>query len=357
MTTRSKRGEGLTRRDFAKTAGILGAGVVAAPYVLRGREAWAQETIVYVSYGGSTQEAEEDIIVAAFMKETGINVVNASGPDLAKIKAQVQTGNVEWDLVTLIGSQAVAAGREGLLEKLDYSIIDASDMYMPVLEFTAPWYAYGGGIAYDPQRHAAGKFPTNWPEFWDAERFPGRRGLRSRPDENLEMALMADGVPAKELYPLDVDRAFASLDRIKPHVAKWIPETPQTITLLQQNEIDFVFTYSGRVEAAQRQGVSVNFVYENNIVTPSYLCVPKGTKHLKAAMTLANYFLRPDLQAGFCNRMGYSPVKRAATDLLTPEVRAKQPNLDAPGTAVTDIEWWADNFVEVNQRFKEWMIS
>ena len=356
MTTQSKARRGPTRRDVIKTAGVVGAGVVTAPFLLS-KDALANETIVWVSYGGSTQEAQEDTIVAAFKKETGIEVIAASGPDLAKIKAQVQTGNVEWDMVNLIGSQAVAAGREGLLEKLDYSIVDVSDLYLPALEFTAPWYAYGGGIAFDPKRHPAGKHPTTWPEFWDVEKFPGRRGLRSRPDENLEMALMADGVPAKELYPLDVDRAFASLDRIKPHVAKWIAETPQTISLLQQNEIDFVFTYSGRVEAAQRQGVSVDYVYDNNIVTPSYLCVPKGTKHLKAAMTLANYFLRPDLQAAFCNRMGYSPVKRAATALLTPEVRAHQPDLDAPGTAITDVQWWADNFTEVNERFKEWMIS
>lgn len=356
MTTQCDARQGPTRRDLIKSAGIAGAGIIAAPYIMS-RSAYAKETIVWVSYGGTTQEAQADTIVAAFMKETGIEVIAASGPDLAKIKAQVQTGNVEWDMVNLIGSQAVAAGREGLLEKLDYSVVDASDLYLPALEFTAPWYAYGGGIAFDPQRHPAGKHPTTWPEFWDVEKFPGRRGLRSRPDENLEMALMADGVPAKELYPLDVDRAFASLDRIKPHVAKWIAETPQTISLLQQNEVDFVFTYSGRVEAAQRQGISADYVYENNIVTPSYLCVPKGTAHRDAAMQLANYFLRPDLQAAFCNRMGYSPVKRAATALLTPEVRDRQPDLDAPGTAITDVEWWADNFAEVNERFKEWMIS
>src|SRR5690606_32151017 len=102
---------------------------------------------------------------------------------------------------------------------------------------------------------------------------------------------------------------------------------------------------------------SMEFVYKNNIITPSYMCVTKGTKNKDAAMKLVNYFLRPDLQADFCNIMGYTPVKRAAMPLLTEEVRNQQPDLDDPGTAVTDVEWWADNFAEVNKRFKEWLIS
>ena len=55
-------------------------------------------------------------------------MVAANGPDIAKLKAQVMTGNVEWDVIDLIGSQVIAADRTGVLEKLDYSVIDASDM-------------------------------------------------------------------------------------------------------------------------------------------------------------------------------------------------------------------------------------
>ena len=171
------------------------------------------------------------------------------------------------------------------------------------------------------------------------------------------MALMADGVPAKQLYPMDVDRAFRSLDRIKPYVAKWIVETPQTISLIQSNEIDFVYTYSGRVQAARKQGVSIAYVYQANIVTPAYTCVAKGTRNKAAAMKLTSYFARPEQQAMFCNTLGYTPIKRSALKLLTPETMAQQPKLDDPKTAVTNINWWADNFIEVNKRFKEWLLT
>lgn len=334
----------------------LGA-ALAAPAVIVPTRASAAERIVFVGWGGTTQEAQQRTIVDPFMKETGIEVISTSGPDVAKLKAQVRTGNIEWDVLSLPGPQAVAAAREGLLEKIDYSIVDATDVFLPGKEMTLPWYSYGGGIAYDPKRHPAGKHPRTWPQFWDTKAFPGRRGLRARPDETLEVALLADGVPAKQLHPLDVARAFKALDRIKPYVPKWIVETPQTITLVQNKEVDFVYTYNGRVEAAQRQGISIDYVYSNNLVTPGFMAVAKGTRNRAAAMKLVNAFLRAEWQAGFCNAMGYSPNKRAAMALLTPEVRAHQPNLDDPNTGVVDVEWWADNFAEVNKRFKEFLLT
>jgi len=348
---------GVTRRDLLKAGGALGAGLLAAPALLTPRSARAADSLVYVSYGGATEDAEVAAFIKPFQADTGVNVVAANGPDIAKLKAQAMTGNIEWDVIDFIGSQVTAADREGVLEKLDYSVIDGSDMAVKTEPAGYPFYVYGGGIAYDPARHPDGKHPTDWVQFWDAKAFPGRRGLRSRPDENLEMALMADGVPAKDLYPLDVDRAFKSLDRIKPHVAKWIAETPQTISLIQSNEIDFVFTYSGRVQAARKQNISIAYVYSANIVTPAYTCVAKGARDKAAAMKLTSYFAHPERQAMFCNTLGYTPTKRAAMKLLTPDTLAQQPNLDDPKTCVTNINWWADNFVEVNKRFKEWLLT
>lgn len=345
-------GRGANRRQFITG----GAAAIAAPFVLSSTRALASGKLVFVSWGGSLQEAIDRTILATFAKETGIEVVSVSGPDLAKLKAQVQTGNIEWSLFEAGGPQVVGAAREGLLEKIDYSIVDASDLFVPASEVTLPFYSYSGGIAYDPKRHGPGKFPRSWEEFWDVESFPGRRGLRTKPDETMELALLADGVLPKELYPLDVDRAFRSLERIKPYVAKWIDATPQTISLVQNNEVDFVYTYLGRVHLAQQQGISIEYVLENNLVTPSYLGVPKGAKNKDAVMQLINAFIRPDLQAAFCNEMNYTPMKRSALQLLDPAVLAAQPDLDDDRTAIVNVEWWAENFAEVSVKFKEFLL-
>lgn len=343
-------------RNTTRRAVLSGTGLAAIALAAPGGAA-AAERIVYIGWGGTTQDAETSTFINAFEKESGADVVIANGPDLGKLKAGIMAGGPEWDVLELPGPQAIAGERQGLLEPLDTTIVDTTEMFIPARKASAPFYVYPGGIAFDPKRQAAAKTPRTWPQFWDPIGFPGRRGLRTRPDETLEIALMGDGVDPKKLYPLDVDRAFKALDRIKPHVSQWIAGTPETITLLQNNEVDFVYTYSGRVEAAKRQGLSVGFVYDCTLVTPSHVCVAKGTRHRAAAMQLVARYLRPDLQAAYCNITGYGPTKRAAASMLNPEAKAQQSDIDDPRTAVTNVEWWADNYAEVSKRYKEWLIG
>ena len=354
--TKNARRSGFTRRRLLTKAAVVSLGL-AAPVIWTTRS-WADETLVYIGYGGSTQDVINKVFIESFMKETGIKIISSPGADLAKLRAQVQTGNIEWDLLNLIGPQASAAGTDGLLEEIDYSIVHK---HGPVergqSKFFNTYYFSRGGIGFNPEKFPAGKHPTGWAEFWDVERFPGRRGLRSRPEDNLEMALIADGVPAREVYPIDVDRAFASLDKIKPSVVHWIAETPQTVSLLQNNEVDFVFTYSSRIEAARKQGSPVDFAYGPNFLTPGTHVIPKGTKKREAAMRLMGHFLRPDLQAEFCNQTGSTPINPEAISLMTEEVRANQPKFDDPEVMFVDVDWWAKNYAEINRRFLEWRLT
>src|SRR4029079_14217589 len=157
----------------------------------------------------------------------------------------------------------------GLWEDIDAKIVDRSDLIAPGGKTYIGTYLFAGGIAWDPKRFPDGKHPADFKDFWDAQRFPGRRGLRTRISETLEMALVADGVPPNKLYPLDIERGFKALqrvqparkkmnhvfkalDRVKPLVKKWIETTPETITLLTANEIDFSYTYLSRVLPAQK---------------------------------------------------------------------------------------------------------
>ncbi|WP_442581652.1 ABC transporter substrate-binding protein [Mesorhizobium sp. ASY16-5R] len=346
----------LTRRQFLANSAVSGL-ALSAPYVITA-QARAATQLVYIGYGGSTQDVITKVFIASFIKETGIDVLSSPGADLAKLRAQVQTGNVEWDLLNLIGPQASAAGNDGILEEIDYAVVHKGGaIERGQSKFFNTYYFSRGGIGFNPDKFPSGKHPTGWAEFWNLEKFPGRRGLRSRPEDNLEMALIADGVAPKDVYPIDVDRAFASLDKIKASVAHWIAETPQTVSLLQNNEVDFVFTYSSRIEAARKQGSAVDFAYGPNFLTPGTHVIPKGTKNRDAAMQLMGHFLRPDLQAAFCNETGSTPINPAAVPLMTPEVSARQPKFDDPQVMFVNVDWWAENYAAVNKRFLEWRLA
>ena len=46
-------------------------------------------------------------------------------------------------------------------------------------------------------------------------------GAGSGNNPELEFALMAAGVPPEQVYPMDLDKAFASYSKVKRDVVKW----------------------------------------------------------------------------------------------------------------------------------------
>ncbi|MGV2019325.1 ABC transporter substrate-binding protein [Agrobacterium sp. 22-223-1] len=341
-----------TRRQVL---GGIGAGLLAAPIVLSSRSARAADPLVLVTFGGSFADVTQKVIVDPFTKETGIAVTIANGPDLAKAKAQVQTGNLEWDLLDGSGGPLLNASAEGLFEELDTKIIKTSNLVGKATPHSMPFLIYAGGIAYDPKRT---KSPAQtFAQLWDSEKHPGKIGLRTRVSETLELALLADGVSPADLYPLDVDRAFVALDKIKPRVAKWIDQTPQTISLLTSGEIDYSYTYNGRVATAKKEGLSVEFSTDQALLLTQYYSVLKGSKKREQAMHYIEFACRPETQANLAKAYASVPVRPGVLETLPQDVRAVLPNPADPKIVLLKEEFWADQFLELDRRFKEWLLS
>jgi putative spermidine/putrescine transport system substrate-binding protein len=355
---KSKNRSNISRRKFLATSVKVVASVAAmGPFIILPRKSMASEKLVVVSWGGRYRENIETAFVKPFTKETGIEVMVTDQPDFAKVKAQVMSGNVEWDVLDTMGWSAKNGEKEGLWEPIDTSLVDTTDMVFPISKSTVPFYSGAGVIAWDPSRHPKGKHPVNFKDLWNVDKFPGRRMFRTRPYETLELALVADGVDPSKLYPLDVDRAFKSLDRIKPYVVKWVKATPQTISLLQNNEIDFSYTYNGRVSMAKKSGMSIDMSLEQCFLAKEYLVVMKGTKKKEAAMKYINFCLRPDRQAHWAKLSAYMPTKTKSYSLIPEEIMKYLADPKNPNHIVADDNWWRDNLAEVTERYKEWILQ
>lgn len=346
----SKTGR-IGRRAFL---GGLSTTVLAAPYISRYARAQDAKRIILPTYGGAYQEILQTAFTRPFTEETGIEVLFSGVPDLARLKAQVQSGQPEWDVFEAGGSWFPAGSKEGLFEKLDDSVID-SNLIVGNGDY-ATFYLPPAGIAWHGDRHTAETAPRDWQQFWDTEKFPGRRTLRNRADYVLEIALVADGVAPDQLYPLDVDRAFASLEKIKPAVAKWAESTSQLTTLLSTNEVDFAYNYNGRVKAAQNSGTNLQISMEQAFLANEYIGVVKGTPRKEAAMQFVAFVLRPDRQADFANLSAYVPGNPAAIELMTPEARQWLPKEGGAHIRQND-EWWAARSEEVQQRFQLFLLN
>lgn len=343
-----------SRRALLLSAGAAGLALGAGPLVLAPRRARAAESISFVSWGGSYGDFVKEHFIAPFTAETGIEVVYVSGPDLARAKAQVQSGNIEWDVFDSAGFAIAAGSKDGLWEPIDRSIVDTGRLVVPAREDAVPSFIFSGGIAWNTEVTPAPA--KTFAELWDTGRFPGRRGLRLRAPETLEMALIADGVAPDALYPLDVDRAFASLDRIKPHVKVWFEQTTQGVTLIQTREVEYTYSYANRIKAAQAAGIPLDFSFDQNINARNYFAVLRGSPRKEAAMRFLEFVTRPDRQTVMAETLGFAPVARGVVDHLSEAARRWLPNLDSPSNVLIDDGYWQAHSAEIDRRFKEWVL-
>ena len=348
----------LPRRRFLQAAGAtLLSTAVAAPMVITSRKAMAASNLTVVSWGGNYHAGVQDALATAFEKEFGVHVTLVDTPDLAKVKAQVMTNNVQWDVFDAVGPMAMTGSKNGYWEPLDPALFNRSDLIASMTKDAVPLYGFTGGICWDNRKFPDGKHPQTFAEYFDFKKFPGQRTLRNRASETMEIALLADGVPPEKLYPIDVERAFKSLDRIKPYIGNWVDQTPQTVTLVETGQVDFSYTYSTRVKAAQEANKPINFSFKQNLIGLEYLVVLKNSPNKANAMKFLQFALRPDRQATLMNALGNTPASKSALPMVKPEVRKWLSDPSNKMNVVSNDVWWADHYDELTLRFKEWVLS
>lgn len=198
---------------------------------------------------------------------------------------------------------------------------------------------------------------TGWADMWNVSKFPGKRGFQNVPWYTLEVALVADGVPMDKLYPLDVDRAFKSLDRIKPYAA--FLDLNTLTNLVAQQEIVTGDLNLARVQKIKKDGVPLAYTWKETLVDVERWPILEGAANAAQANQLINFALQPDQQLGILKSLGYSPTSKTAIARIDAE-QAK----DLPGTPATasqsfylDSDWWAKNGKPVEKRFQEWLLT
>jgi putative spermidine/putrescine transport system substrate-binding protein len=305
----------MRRREFLAKSALASLGFMLAglPRLVSAQG----RPLTFVSWGGTLSDTEKNAFTAPFAQLKGIQVINTSPSEVAKIKAMVQAKNVEWDVVTVGGSTAFQGQQEGFLETLDFSKIpNAKNLEA---DWTCPTgIATSTGatiIGWSTKAFPANAGPQSWVDFWDVRRFPGRRGLYTNMLYNYEAALMAAGVKRSEIYPATaekIDLAFGKLREIKPHVAVWWAAGAQPPQLLSTGELAMSSVWTGRVLAAIADGAPLAFTYKDGIAWANWWVVPKGTPHLAMVHELLNYSLSEEAQVKLLPLKTYGPVLKAA---------------------------------------------
>lgn len=309
--------------------------------------------MVFTSWGGTTQDVQKAAWADKFTAKEGINVLQDGPTDYGKIKAMVEAGNVNWDVVDVEGDYAIQAGNQGLLEKLDFSIIDKSSLDPRfVTDYSVGSFYYSFVIGCN--KDAVATCPKSWADLFDTAKFPGKRTFYkwSAPGV-IEAALLADGVAADKLYPLDLDRAFKKLDTIKADIIWWTGGA-QSQQLLASAEAPFGSFWNGRLTALAATGVTVETSWEQNITAADSLVIPKGTKNLEAAMKFIAFATSPEAQAEMAAGTGYAPINTKSPALMDPEIAKTLPDQQTASQINADMAYWAENRDAIGERWYAW---
>jgi putative spermidine/putrescine transport system substrate-binding protein len=329
---------------------LLGAALATA-LTVSGAQA---QTIVFTSWGGTTQDAQTAFWAKPFTESTGVVVAQDGPTDYGKLKAMVEAGSVVWDVVDVEYDYALQAADQGLLEPLDFAIIDKSKLDPRfVSDYAVGSFYFSFVLGWNPANFT-GDQPATLADLFDTTKFPGKRTFYKWAAPGLlEAALLADGVAPDALYPLDLDRAFAKLDTIKSDIIWW-EGGAQSQQLLASGEAPIGFFWNGRLAALESSGVDVGISWEQNVTAADALVVPKGTTNKDAAMKLIAMATGAQGQADFAAASGYAPINIESADIMDPAVRATLPDAQTAEQVNADLAYWAANRDEIGSRWYAW---
>ncbi len=310
-------------------------------------------TLTFASYGGVYQKAQRQAWLEPYAKLTGVQWTESEDSANATIKAQVESGQVTWDVVD-VGNDFGLERNSDVLEPLDFSLIH-KDEILP--GFVGPYrvadITYGIVLAYRSDL-TGGQVPQGWADFFDLKKFPGKRGMYDYSAGGIfEVALMADGVAPKDLYPLDIPRAIRKLDTIKDQLVFW-PGGAKSQELIGSGEVTMSLMWNGRAWSAKHlDNKPVEIQWNQQILTADYFVVPKGTPNKDEAMKFIAWATCAQNNAAPSQYIPYGPTNvnaKPAPDKV-PDLAVSNVN---DTTAYFDDQWVVDNAQALDDAYNAW---
>ncbi|GEO86844.1 MULTISPECIES: extracellular solute-binding protein [Alphaproteobacteria] len=311
------------------------------------------KTLTFVSYGGVYQDGQlkalEDFVTAS-----GVNLLSDGPTEQAKIQAQVEAGNVMWDVVDT-GDLMPFVHCGKLFQKLDFSKIDISKIPPgQVGECSVPAMNYAVVLMYKKSTYGDNP-PTSWADFFDTKKFPGTRAIPGYGDAEgymIELALLNDGVEKDKLFPADIDRALNKYRGMRDDLILWQTGS-QSQQMMESGETDMAIVWSGRGKAAVANGAEYEPVWKDWVVVKDQLTIPLGTKNLDGAYALINAYLGQKAQEIMTETTSYSPINidaKPKVDELTTKWLTSTPEKLAQAYNY-NISYWVDHNTELNEKW------
>ena len=352
-----------SRRNALRVA-TVGLAAIGAPAVLNYARAQSKRIVVRDD-GGVYTTAYGACFYRPFTEKTGIEVigVQANAEPIAQIRSMVETKTYTWDMAK-ISQPAILLLTQGdkiFLEKHGLEN-DPNVMSIPAA-FMSPYgvatNVYSTVLAYRTDAFKGRKAPASWADFWNVKDFPGRRSLRKHPFDTIEESLMASGVPTSSLYPLNVDQAFANLDKISPSIDVWWNSGAQVTQMLTSGEVDMIATWVSRPQNAMIDGAPVAISWNQNLWGVDNWSILAGTPNADACREFIKFASDPKRMAQQTEYYPAGVTQPEAFKYIKPEVAKNCPTYpdNIKNGVQINAKYWLENQAAVTERFNSWILK
>lgn len=321
-------------------------------------ERWYARSLVVATAGvGDYLEALESAFFEPFSAATGATVRHQTfGRDgLTNLADQVESGEVVWDVVLIPTSSVLPLAQQQHLEPIDYAVVDPGSLY----DEAAMQHGVGG-MYYSTVMTTAAVVedkPSTWTDFWDLDRFAGSRALRRHPVGTLEFALLADGVQVDDVYPIDVVRAFDSLNRIRDATI-FYEDSKQPVELVRTGQVGLASAWNIRSVLPDVASL-VDLHWQHGMISADSWVIPRLSENADVAMSFINFVTRAIPSANFSRYQPFGPANKEALSLLRDDVVENLPTSPEHLEQQFFENWayWADNVEDLIARFDDWLLN
>lgn len=342
---------------------------LAGAMALGAQGAVAQDLTV-TSFGGAYGAAQKEHMIDPYVASSGTNILFEDyGGGVAEMKAQSESGNIQWDVVDVEVIDLERACSEGYVAVIDHSILPPGDDGTPASEDFIPEALHECGVGNIVWSiifaHANDAFPDGGPktiaDFFNTEAFPGKRGLRKRPQVNMEWALMADGVAPEDVYEVlateeGQQRAFDKLGTIKDDIV-WYDSWSQAPVLLNDGGAQMVQSANGRIFAAIKdEGAPFSMIWDSHVYDLDVWAVMEGTEKMDTALDFIKSATMTVPLSGMQD-VAYGPTRKSAQALLPEDVKQDLPTAHLDKGLKADGIFWADFGESLGEKFNEWLLQ
>ncbi|GAA6160903.1 MULTISPECIES: extracellular solute-binding protein [Ruegeria] len=339
------------------------------------------EEMTIVSWGGAYSKSQLKAYHEPYSEKTGVTILNddSSAEAVAKLRAMNEAGNITWDVVDVVAADAIRLCDEGLAMEIDFDSqlaaapdgtpasedfgdLLVSDCFIPQIVYSTT-FGYRTDLVGDTP-------PTEICAVFDLENYPGKRSLEKRPINNMEWALLCDGVAKDDVYdvlatPEGQDQALAKLDTIKDSVVWWSAgaDTPQ---LLADGEVIMGSTYNGRLfSVIEEQKQPVAMLWDAQVFDLDGWIIPAGLSEERQQRALDYIMFATDTQrlADQAKYISYGPARASSAPLvgqhadlgidMAPHMPTDPEN--AKNTFLYNYEFWADYRDDIDAKFQAWL--